>query len=276
MSDSLREGRRPGRRLLEVRGSDCVKWLNGLVTCDVGKLALGEARHGLIVARKGKILTDVLISAPQPAETGGIERLMLDVDAEAASAVHEHLEHHLIMEDVEILALEEQPWLILGSGAHQAAAERGVWAKLVLRGLAEDPTEAALTFGAEQVAKPDDATLWDDVRFSAGWPAFRTDYDDAFYPQEAGLEAFAVAFDKGCYLGQEVVFMLQVRGKVKRRLALLAGRVAAGAVITTLEGKEVGEARTTHGDRAFALLRDQVWKPDTELRAGDTSLRVIG
>ena len=52
-----------------------------MVTCDVSKLAVGEAKHGLIVARKGKILSDVLLAAPQ-----GTESLMLDVDAAAATA----------------------------------------------------------------------------------------------------------------------------------------------------------------------------------------------
>lgn len=267
---SLREGHRPGRRLLEVRGKDRISWLNGLVSCDLTKLAVGTSKHGLVVARKGKILSDLIVSAPH-----GTESLLLDVDAEASAAVHEHLEHHLIMEDAEILAREDAPRLLVGAGAWAQAEARGAWASLPLRGLVESPTEAALVFGAKSHLA-DDPTLYEDVRFEAGWPAFRSDYDDAFYPQEAGLESFAVAFDKGCYLGQEVVFMLQVRGKVKRRLALVAGAVATGTPITTTDGKEVGEGRTHHGDRSFVLLREQAWKPGTELRAGDVSLRVLG
>ena len=266
---TLREGHRPGRRLLEVRGKDRVKWLNGLVTCDVTKLPAGGAKHGLVVARKGKILSDLILSAPH-----GTESLWLDVDAEAAAAVHEHLEHHLIMEDVEILLRDELPRLLVGPGARQEAEARGAWASLPLRGLVESPTEAALAYGPPSAT--DDATLYEDVRFEAGWPAFRTDYDDAFYPQEAGLESFAVAFDKGCYLGQEVVFMLQVRGKVKRRLALVEGAAPPGAVVATVEGKEVGEVRSVHGARSFVLLREQAWKPDTELHAGESTLRVLG
>lgn len=268
----MREGSRLDRRLLEVKGGDRVSWLNGLVTCDVAKLPPGEARHGLIVARKGKILTDVVIAAPH-----GNESLWLDVDAEAASAVHEHLEHHLIMEDVEILLRDERPRVLAGAGAREAAAARGAWAALPARGLIEAPEEVALSFAAADAGAAGDAELWDALRFLVGWPAFRADYDDAFYPQEAGIEAFAVAFDKGCYLGQEVVFMLQVRGKVKRRLALveLAG-AARGAPVQLEDGKEVGEVRSVRGERAFVLLREGAWKAGTKLRSADRVGVVLG
>jgi folate-binding protein YgfZ len=45
-------------------------------------------------------------------------------------------------------------------------------------------------------------------------PRFGVDFDDTTYPQEASLEKTAVSFDKGCYLGQEVVCMLEMRGHV--------------------------------------------------------------
>lgn len=268
MTEKLRQGTRTGRRILEVRGKDRVTWLNGLLTCDVSKLAVGTAKHGLIVARKGKILSDVVLAAP-----AGTGSLLLDVDAAGVTAVHEHLEHHLITEDVELLLLDGVPGVAFGPGADGPA-------KLPLRGLVEVPGEVALSLAALEA----DAGLYEDLRFMAGWPAFRDDYDDAFYPQEAGLEGFAVAFDKGCYLGQEVVFMLQVRGKVKRRLALLdLGAAPAPAMDTPviLEGaKDVGTTRTSRtlaaGTRAFALLRENAWKPGTELRVGDAVAHVLG
>ncbi len=244
-------------------------WLNGLLTCDVSKLGVGQAKHGLIVARKGKILTDVVLSAPSDSES-----LVLDVDAAAATAVREHFEHHLIMEDIEMRLLEGAPSVAFGPGAPGTAT-------LALRGLVDAPGEVALSFAS---GEPGDPELYDDLRFLAGWPAFGVDYDEAFYPQEAGLEAFSVAFDKGCYLGQEVVFMLQVRGKVKRRLALLelgsAPPPAAETPVTLADGKEVGSIRTartvTGGTRAFALLRENAWKPGTELRVGEAVAHVLG
>jgi folate-binding protein YgfZ len=76
-------------------------------------------------------------------------------------------------------------------------------------------------------------------------PRFGVDFDDKTYPQEASLEKAAVSFEKGCYLGQEVVFMLEKRGHVKRRLVSLVVEAAevppAGAPVTDEAGAPVGE-----------------------------------
>ena len=63
-----------------------------------------------------------------------------------------------------------------------------------------------------------DAEGWEALRLERGVPRFGPDFDDKTYPQEASLEKAAVSFDKGCYLGQEVVCMLEMRGHVKRKL----------------------------------------------------------
>jgi folate-binding protein YgfZ len=83
---------------------------------------------------------------------------------------------------------------------------------------------------------------WMRARVEHGIPERGVDFDDTNYPQEAALERDAVSFEKGCYLGQEAVFMLEKRGHVKRRLVQLQvdGAVAAGAPIFTEEGAESG------------------------------------
>jgi folate-binding protein YgfZ len=66
-----------------------------------------------------------------------------------------------------------------------------------------------------------DLVGWEALRLERGVARFGVDFDATTYPQEAGLEQNAVSFSKGCYLGQEVVCMLQMRGHVKRKLAAL-------------------------------------------------------
>jgi folate-binding protein YgfZ len=74
---------------------------------------------------------------------------------------------------------------------------------------------------------------------------FGEDFDDTTYPQEASLEKVAVSFEKGCYLGQEVVCMLQMRGHVKRKLVpvVMEANVSPlpGAAVTDESGVAVGE-----------------------------------
>ena len=71
-----------------------------------------------------------------------------------------------------------------------------------------------------------DAEGWDVVRVRAAVPRFGVDFDETTYPQEAALETRAVSFQKGCYLGQEIVCMLEMRGHVKRKLVSLAVAVS--------------------------------------------------
>ena len=132
---------------------------------------------------------------------------------------------------------------------------------------------------AEAVAKlggvvADDAT-WEAVRIEHGLPRFGVEFDTTHYPQEAALEKLAVSFQKGCYLGQEVVYMLQERGHVKRKLVPLdldGGELpGVGAAVTTAAGEAVGEIRSaTLGPSsgkpvAIAMVKWAQAKPGTEL-----------
>ena len=69
---------------------------------------------------------------------------------------------------------------------------------------------------------------WPRVRVTHGVGLFGTDYGPSDNPHEAALERRAIAWNKGCYLGQEAVFMQDARGKVKRRLVVLRVMARAG------------------------------------------------
>ncbi|MDQ3032522.1 MAG: folate-binding protein YgfZ, partial [Myxococcota bacterium] len=100
---------------------------------------------------------------------------------------------------------------------------------------------------------------WELARLRAGRPALFADFGEATYPQEAGLERAAVSFQKGCYLGQEVVCMLENRGQLNRRLVSIEsdGELARGTTITDAEGKKLGEVtsamRDPESSRVLAL-----------------------
>ena len=90
-----------------------------------------------------------------------------------------------------------------------------------------------------------DPAGWNALRLECAVPQFGSDFGDTTYPQEANLEKIAVSFDKGCYLGQEVVCMLEMRGHVKRRLVavVLDGSEppSRGAVVSDEAGAVAGE-----------------------------------
>ena len=98
-------------------------------------------------------------------------------------------------------------------------------------------------------------------RVETGRPRYGFDLDDTVIPQEAGLNARAVSFEKGCYVGQETVARLYFRGKPNRHLRglRLSGPAAPGEALRLGE-REVGRLGSVvesprHGPIALALVR---------------------
>ncbi len=274
------------RTALAVEGGDRIAWLNGLVTCDVAKVGAGQASYGLTVGTKGRILADLfLVNAP--------ERVLLLVPHDAAEAVRQLFEHHLVMEDAEIAPRDVVSFFAHGPEsaalAAKAAAAGAVTAPLDFtgRGGALILADAAVASAVEQALDAElaslgglraDAESWRAVRVKLGLPEWRTDFDETFYPQEASLETRAVSFSKGCYLGQEVVCMLQMRGRVTRKLLPIAfgdgvTELADRAEVQTEGGAVVGKVTSFVGGpqaRGLALLKTSSGDPGTALRIGDS------
>jgi tRNA-modifying protein YgfZ len=221
----------PELAVLAVTGSDRVSWLNGLVTCDLagwGTDPAGEARYALLVARSGRVLADPILVADG-------ERVLAVVAAGLVDPLRAHLDHYLVMEDAEVApaAGAFEAWMLHGpaspavlSAARAAGATGSSFDRTGLGGavVLVPLDRAATTRAALDAAVRDagglvgDAAGWEALRLERGVARFGVDFDDKTYPQEASLEKAAVSFNKGCYLGQEVVCMLEMRGHVKRKL----------------------------------------------------------
>ena len=111
-------------------------------------------------------------------------------------------------------------------------------------------------------------------RVESGRPRYGIDLDDTVIPQEAGLNARAVSFEKGCYVGQETVARLYFRGKPNRHLRglKLSGPAAPGDPLRLGE-REVGRLGSVvesplHGRIALALVRREA-APGDALAVGD-------
>ena len=242
---------------LVVTGRDRVSWLNALLTCDLVKRPASHAAYGLAVARNGRVLSDATVVVDDAAE-----RVLVAIPRAVAAALRAHLDHYLVMEDAEMAADTDgfEAWALHGPrsedvlGAARAAGAAGgsvdrtglggafVLAPRDRASRVRDAIERSVAAAAGTVG--DDAG-WEALRLERAVPRFGVDFDDTTYPQEASLEKTAVSFDKGCYLGQEVVCMLEMRGHVKRRLVPLVfdglQPVARGAAVTDEAGSPVGE-----------------------------------
>ncbi|HSE47775.1 MAG TPA: glycine cleavage T C-terminal barrel domain-containing protein, partial [Terriglobales bacterium] len=110
------------------------------------------------------------------------------------------------------------------------------------------------------------------ARVAAGIPRFGVDIREKDLPQETAQDR-ALNFNKGCYLGQEIVERIHARGAVHRSLTgfeIEQGAPAPGVKVTAA-GREVGQltsvAQLPNGRRTLALgyLRREAAKPGTEV-----------
>lgn len=276
------------RACLALTGEDRVRWLNGVLTNDVAALANGKgprAHYACALTEKGKIIADAIVAMADDA-------LHVWVPPRTAPGLLERWERYVIMDDVE-LALDADRRLLMVQGGRAAkvledamlTARAASYDDLlggalldVASGEAEEILRRLVAAGAIALEPGDVHTL----RVEAGRATFGFDFDDKSLVQEAGLEARAVSFSKGCYHGQEVVCMLENRGHVNKRLVQL--QVAPGAALQAgaevLADAPVGKVtsvvpRDDGSAIALAVVKLAHAKPDARVKVGDREARVI-
>jgi hypothetical protein len=121
------------------------------------------------------------------------------------------------------------------------------------------------------------------IRVRRFLPRFGVDFGEKNYPQEAALEKIAVSFSKGCYLGQEVVCRLEMRGHVIKKIVPV--RIAGdpplrGAEVRSAEGKVLGTVSSAvpndGGAVGLAMVRIDFAEPGTKLDVGGREATVLG
>lgn len=239
----------PDELLVQIEGDDARTWLNGQTTNDLKALSPAHPVYGLVLNVKGRILADALaIDHPE-------HGVLMAVPRTAWPTLAEHLEHYIIMEDVTLRPRED---LALVTVQRTTRPEGEGWlphARLEGEGFDKvvPSAEREACLAALPARVVDDAAL-EQVRIAEGRPRFAHDFGEATYPQEAGLEKGAISFNKGCYLGQEVICMLESRGKLSRRLVRLEGTpMKVGDALHDEAGAAIGEVTSALEDRAIAL-----------------------
>ncbi len=284
---------RPDLGVLIVTGRDQKSWLNGLITCDLAPRRPGDGAYGLAVTKTGKIMSELWLVFSN-------EHIALAVPKDRLELIRAHLDGHLIMEDAEILDADARSWIFVhgafSSELLSLARERGADAAqinftgrpgiaiLAPEGQAEALTQALLERAADRGALATEEG-WEQIRIEWGLPRFGRDFDDQSLPQEPALERLAVSFTKGCYLGQETVFMLEKRGHVKKRLMRMAIEgeelPAEGAEITLEDGTVIGNltsrAKHPHGGAiALGYVKYKYAQADQAVIVAGRPARLVG
>jgi tRNA-modifying protein YgfZ len=240
------------RGLVRVAGPDARKLLNGLVTNDLDKLDAQAAVHAGLLTPQGKILFDFFV-----VKAGGDE-LLLDVAQSSVEALVKRLAMYKLRAAVTIEAAPAD--LVVGALWGDAArVPAGViaYADPRLAALGQRIIAPAGRVG-EIPAQPTDDAAYHAHRIALGVPEGGLDYAFAdTFPHEALFDQLhGVDFEKGCYVGQEVVSRMEHRGTARNRIVPVEAAVGlvAGAVVTAGTAN-LGHVGSVAGRSGLALIR---------------------
>ena len=272
----------PDRGVVKVSGEDARNFLGGLVTTDVSKVAPGLGRFGALLTPQGKIIVDFLITEAPAGDGGGF---LLDLPRALAQGLADKLKLYKLRAKVGLENLSGELGVVAAWDGDPVTRPDLAFADprmpdLGWRILAPEALAATVAglIGADLVEAAD----YEAHRIDCGVPRGGLDfsYGDAF-PHETNMDRLhGVDFDKGCYIGQEVVSRMQHRGTARTRIvAIVLDGFAPDAGETIMAGdKAVGMLGSTAGHNGLALIRiDRVGDAldqGVPLTAGGLALRL--
>ena len=276
---ALREGRawvdRSDRGFVTVSGPDTFSFLQVLVSADLDPLADGDAVHSLLLRPQGKLDVDFRLLRVGP------EEAWLD----CAPGLGEQLAVSLTRFRIRVKAEITDRTGELGMLSRVGAVDDGVTAP---DGVHRIDTAWGYDLVGPRDALPQVGELVDPVAYEA-WrieqaiPVQPADVDDTTIPQEAFLEADAVSFTKGCFIGQELVCRIDSRGHVNRflrRVADIEGDWPPVGAEIVVDGRVVGSLTSVAPAElptgALGYVRREVEPPTSvELRWDGGSARAV-
>ncbi len=213
------------RGTIELTGDDRLECINRLTTQQLLEMHEGESKLCFIISRKGCVIADALVHILP-------DKILVEVDITAVEQVCTHLTSYIVMEDVQIQnTTKSTHWLwCFGPESNRLVIEEGHTFRLPksflgIEGIsiAIEPAQAVCVWNKliEQGATPVGWYALNMARVERGVPIFLIDFDSNNLPHETSLIQSRVRFDKGCYLGQEIVARMESLGKPKQRLLKL-------------------------------------------------------
>jgi len=297
---------------ISLTGGDRVRWLNGMVTNNIRDLAAGHGVYAFLLNPQGHILGDLY------AYNRG-ESIMVDTDQSQVEKILATFDHYIIMDDVEVENLSEQITAV-GVGGPKSRAV------LETAGIAIPETQPLQVFTPRcdcqcsclectvvrgedllhesyeiWIASKDVRKLWQALvesgaapvgsdalelhRIVSGVPRYGVDIRERDLPQETE-QARALNFNKGCYVGQEIVERIRSRGAVHRKFAGFFAEGTSGIALGTkivAGDKEVGEITSaaslliagSTNTVALGYIRREVGVPGREVTIGTSKVTVV-
>lgn len=273
----------PDRGVVKVAGDDARRFLNGLVTIDVGEVTPVHPRFAALLTPQGKIIVDFLIAEAEAGDGGGF---FLDCPRPLTSTLVERLNFYKLRAKVIVEDLSE----VLGVLAiwdGDGMTEYGLcFADPRLPDLGKRcmlPPHLAREAAADLAAELSSEVAYEVHRIEHGVPRGGLDfiYGGAF-PHETDMDQLGgVDFDKGCFVGQEVVSRIEHRGTARTRVVpvIYDGAAPAAGVAVMAGERNLGMMGSAAGGRGLASLRldrvEEALASQVPLVAGGVELQLV-
>jgi tRNA-modifying protein YgfZ len=190
------------RAKFKLTGADRVRYLNGQVTNDIRTATAERAIYACVTDAKGRIVGDIHVHARD-------EALFIDAEPGLRDTLAARLERYIVSDDAELHDVTDDFDLWFSTNAEGVANERygRIGSDLWLAKGRPAPSGSLIS--------SEDAEV---MRVLAGVPQWPNELGNEVFPQEAGLEARAMSYTKGCYIGQEILSRIKTTGKMPRTM----------------------------------------------------------
>lgn len=269
------------RGLIEVSGKEAIQFLNGLITNDVAKLAEGEQMSAAFPNAQGRLIAAVRVIKKD-------DKFLFETEEATREKVFNNLFRFTFAGDFFVKDLSDiyryfyvsdSEFQIPNSDCIEFQSKSGTDIFV--------PKDSAENFINELKAREAieiSDELYEILRIENGIPKHGVDMDDATIVPEIGLPDL-ISYDKGCYIGQEIIARIHFRGHVAKQLTGLAFDDRNAAVqpndeLKSLEGKNAGRITSVtfspqlNKKIALAFVRYEFLKEGTELKINDSTVRV--
>ena len=233
------------RAKLRVGGADTFRFLNGQITNDLRKASETVAIEACVLNAKGKLNAQIFISVLG-------EAFLIDAEPELRETLRARLERYVIADDVQIEDVTDEFSLFHVFTEKPTALESGrilsarrfattgwdIWSDSARHDAVGRELASAYLF-IDSVA----AEL---IRIEQGLPRWGRELTDEIIPIEANLEQRTIDYQKGCYIGQEVISRIKMSGQTNKRLCGLISlnniplQPGMKLVAPSASGKEAG------------------------------------
>jgi folate-binding protein YgfZ len=272
---------------LRVTGADSFRFLNGQITNDLRKATATSTIQASSLNAKGKLSGHAFISTDTDAA------FLLDADGELRDELPARLERYIIADDVQVEDVTDRFSILhfigdsqpaVATPARILASERfglagwDVWCDRVPDAELRQQFCERFTFCDEACAEI--------FRIERGIPRWGCELTNEIIPVEANLEATSIDYEKGCYIGQEVISRMKMSGQTNKRLCglvSLSGAPLQADVRLTSEndpGRDAGwTTSATRSDRlgkeiALGYVKRGFNETGTQLLAAGIPVRV--